>query len=186
MIKNYLITDPSYYNSLHEFSEYLENIYLHHHIDYACFRDKQNLDITPYAKLFLKLSQKYNIEKTLLNGDFLLAYKLGFWGVHLRGDQFFKIELAKEKNLKIIISTHSQKEVEQAQNSNLYAITFSPIFSTPNKGRPKGVSTLKDIVKNYNIKCFALGGIISETEVSLCKKSGVYGFASIRYFINNC
>ncbi|MDY0117717.1 MAG: thiamine phosphate synthase, partial [Sulfurimonadaceae bacterium] len=62
------------------------------------------------------------------------------------------------------------------------AITYSPIFETPNKGEPKGIEALQHVIKKYPIKIFALGGIVESSHVIDVEKSGAYGFASIRYF----
>lgn len=64
-------------------------------------------------------------------------------------------------------------------------ITYSPIFSTPNKGEPVGLEKLKEINDKININCFALGEIVSDEQILACEKTGIYGFASIRYFIKN-
>ncbi len=182
-IKSYLITDPLYYNSFEEFCLYLESIYQTYHVDYACFRDKSNnKNLEKFALEFLKISQKYNIGKTLINTHIDLALKLGFWGVHLNSTQFDMISYTNEHNLATIVSTHSIKEALKAEKKGAYAITFSPIFKTSNKPNPKGVDALKQLCDIINIKCFALGGIISQKEINECKKINIYGFASIRYF----
>jgi thiamine-phosphate pyrophosphorylase len=180
MIKSYLITDPSFYQpTVKSFSNYLQTIYQTHHVDFACFRDKKNRNIIQLAKIFLKLSSD---KKTLINGDVNLAYELGFFGVHLRSDQFDKISEAKSKDLFTIISTHSKEELYLAEKNGADAVTYSPIFETPNKGKPKGIEELKEIVLGSKLKVFALGGIISDKEIERCIESKAYGFASIRYF----
>ncbi len=183
-MKSYLITDPKYYkNELKSFSNYLEAIYQNYYIDYSCFRDKKNSNKRELAKTFLKLSKKHNIQNTLINSDIEMAKELGFFGVHLNSKQLEDIKKAKEKNLFTIISTHTIKEVELALNQGVDAITFSPIFKTPNKGEPKGVEELKELVESKKVKIFALGGIITKKEIQKCQDAGVYGFASIRYFL---
>ncbi len=180
MIKSYLITDPLYYQSTPEsFALYLSKAYQYHKVDYACFRDKKNTNIQELAKTFLNISSK---KKTLINGNVDLAVKLGFFGVHLTSKQFDKISLAKAQNLFVIISTHSKKEALYAQELGADAITFSPIFKTPNKADPKGIQELKKVVKALKIKTFALGGILNNEQIQQCEKANVYGFASIRYF----
>jgi len=61
-------------------------------------------------------------------------------------------------------------------------ISFSPIFKTPNKGEPKGLESLNEVVSSVFIPVIALGGILSEEQIVLCQGSGAKGFASIRYF----
>jgi thiamine-phosphate pyrophosphorylase len=119
----------------------------------------------------------------MINSDIELAYTLGFDGVHLNSTQFDKIEYAKSHNLYVMISTHNTEEMELAILKGVDAITYSPIFYTPNKQSPLGVDTLKQAVGRYSIDIFALGGIISKKEIDLVAKSGCSGFASIRYFV---
>ncbi len=180
MIKSYLITDPLYYQPTSKsFASYLSKVYQHHRVDYACFRDKKNINIQELAKIFLNISNK---QKTLINGNVDLAVKLGFFGVHLTSKQFDKISSAKAQNLFVIISTHSKKEALYAEKLGADAVTFSPIFKTPNKANPKGVQELKEVVPTLKIKTFALGGILNDEQIQQCEKANVYGFASIRYF----
>jgi thiamine-phosphate pyrophosphorylase len=137
-----------------------------------------------YAKEFLLISKKYRIENILINSHIEVAKELGFDGVHLTSNQFDRIEEAKKAGLFVIISTHDKKEIEKAKLLKAAAITFSPILSTPNKGKPKGVKELKKAVElSSPLKCFALGGIVSDEQKQMCKSAGAYGFASIRYFV---
>jgi thiamine-phosphate pyrophosphorylase len=111
-----------------------------------------------------------------------LAAKLGANGVHLTSQQFDDIPHAKELGLEVVISTHTYDEVYIAEAMGADYVTYSPIFETPDKGEPKGVEDLAEIVNRTDIDIFALGGIVSEKEVDALRESGVFGFASIRYF----
>ena len=42
---------------------------------------------------------------------------------------------------------------------------------------------IEKVVKKYSIDIIALGGIISNEQIKELEKTGVYGFASIRYFV---
>ncbi len=83
----------------------------------------------------------------------------------------------------VVVSTHTLEEAKNAEKSGADFITFSPIYFTPNKGKPKGLEKLKEINGKIDIDCFALGGIVEDEQIQACKHAGVYGFASIRYFI---
>jgi len=61
-------------------------------------------------------------------------------------------------------------------------ITFSPIFTTPNKGEPKGIEVLREVISSLEIAVIALGGIVEQEQIKLCEEAGAFGFASIRYF----
>ena len=178
MVK-YCITDPSFYNSYDTFQAYLQSIFKYKKPDFIAYRDKVNRDKEKYIEKFLEICKYYKIKKTFLNS----AIDERFYGVHLNSTQFDMIKEAKKGNLFVIISTHNFEEIEKAQKLGADAVTFSPIFYTPNKGKPKGLEELKKAVKTFpNIKIIALGGIVSDEQVIQIKDSGCFGFASIRYF----
>lgn len=184
-MKKYLITDPKYYiNDEITFKQTLSNALKKHKVDLACFRDKESNNFEALAKTFIETCHEKNIKNTFLNSDFLLAQKLGFYGVHLTSTQFEEIKKAKELNLKVIISCHNTKDIETARKYGTDYITYSPIFDTPNKGKAKGIKDLELVLNSFkDMKIIALGGIIDETQVSKIEKTKAYGFASIRYFI---
>lgn len=180
---HYLITDPNYYtNKPKEFEKKLSEILCTKRVDMACFRDKISENYEELAKIFIKTCKKFGIKKILLNENLELAIKLKC-GIHLTSTQFDKIKEAKKRNLFTIISCHNKNEIELAIKNSCDAITYSPIFHTPNKGEPKGIENLEEINKSYNINIIALGGIINEEQIRECKSLNIYGFASIRYFI---
>ena len=153
----------------------------HHDIDMIVYRDKQTTTYAKNAKIFLNHTQ--NIAKRLLHTDYKLAATLKADGVHLNAKQFAYIQEAKALGLFVIISTHTENEALEAQRLGADMVTFSPIFTTPNKGEPKGVQRLQKLVSCLDIPLIALGGIVSQKEVLACKESGAKGFASIRYFL---
>jgi thiamine-phosphate pyrophosphorylase len=185
-MKSYLITDPKYYSSDTQiFQNTLEDIFTSQAINYACFRDKISPNFEELAKVFCKTCKKHKIEKYFINTDFNLATKLSASGVHLTSTQFNKIQEAKQLGLEVIISTHNEKEIQQAIKNGADMITYSPIFHTPNKGEPKGIENLQEVSEKYSIPIIALGGIIDNTQIEIIKKqTQVFGFASIRYFCN--
>jgi thiamine-phosphate pyrophosphorylase len=184
-MKKYLITDPLYYtNDEIIFAEKLENNLQNNQIDIACFRDKKSLNFKNLAKLFIEICKKYEVEEILINSDYQLAKQLGATGVHLNSQQFDKISEAKNLSLYVVISCHNLDDIEKAQKNYVNCVTYSPIFDTPNKGKAKGISVLKQALSLYeDVDIIALGGIISEEQVKQISNSKAYGFASIRYFI---
>ncbi|EJF07531.1 thiamine monophosphate synthase [Thiovulum sp. ES] len=182
-MKRYAISDPKYFGrSKESFEKALENL---KNFDYILYRDKENLNYKKSARIFSDILKKKGVEKYLIHGDIFLAKELDAFGVHLTSTQFEEIELSKENSLFTVISCHSFKDIERAKKLGADAVTYSPIFETPNKGKSKGVEKLKEAVKLFhNIKIFALGGIISGKEVSkLGDIEGIYGFSSIRFFL---
>lgn len=182
---SYLITDPKYYTNNPElFRKNLQIALSKNSVEMACFRDKESKNFEELAKIFLEVCKKNDIEKTLINSNYELASKLGAYGVHLNSNQFDKIKEAKNLDLYTIISCHNYKDLDSALKLHVNAVTYSPIFATPNKGEPKGISNLKECVKLYeDIDIIALGGIVTQEQIKEIKKSGARGFASIRYFI---
>ncbi len=184
MIK-YLISDPKYYtNNEKKFEQVLINTLNRQTIDIACFRDKESGNFQDLAKIFIKICKEKNIKKILLNGDYLLAYELNASGVHLTSTQFDDILKAKELGLYVIISCHTFEDIQKAIDYKADAVTYSPIFETPNKGVPKGIEALKEVVDKYpDINIIALGGIINDEQIEQISKTKANGIASIRYFV---
>lgn len=184
MIK-YLISDLKYYtNDEKKLEEVLINVLNKQQIDITCFRDKESGNFEDLAKIFIKICKEKDIKKILLNGDYLLAYELNATGVHLTSSQFDKIKEAKELGLYVIISCHNLNDIQIALDNKADAVTFSPIFETPNKGEPKGIIALEEAINKYpNLNIIALGGIINDKQIEQISKTKAYGFASIRYFI---
>jgi thiamine-phosphate pyrophosphorylase len=184
-MKSYLITDSAYYGSDHSSLIYkIKEVSLNYKIDFICYRDKENPLYEKIAPFFMRTCRELKIENIFLHTHVELAKELNATGVHLSSKQFNEIKKAKALDLKVIISTHSLDEAVEAQKDGADFITYSPIFETPNKGNPKGLEDLKEIVDKMQIKIFALGGIVTQSQVEQLSQSGVYGFASIRYFLD--
>lgn len=180
---HYLITDPQYYsNEENTFRQRLKENLRNSRVDIACFRDKTSNNYESLARIFVEVCKEFNIERILLNENFSLAKDLGC-GIHLTSKQHDKIKEAKENDMYVIISCHDILQVEKAQKAFVDAVTYSPIFDTPNKGAPKGMGNLKKLLSIFDMNIIALGGIITQKHVEEVAKTKAYGFASIRYFI---
>jgi thiamine-phosphate pyrophosphorylase len=184
-VKSYLITDPAYYgNEAGSLFHTLQTVFIRHIPDFVLFRDKQTSEYPNLAQTFIAISRRNSIPNVLLHSDYRLAHDLGADGIHLTSIQSDSIKEAKILGLYVVISTHSHEEALKAQELGADAITYSPIFASPNKGEPKGLEDLKEIVDKIRIPIFALGGITSCEQIHAVEECGAYGFASIRYFIN--
>lgn len=180
-MKKYLITDPSFYTSDPKlFSKKLIHVIDKLNPDFICIRDKKTKN---YKDIVEEVKKTINHKRIFIHTDYELAYKLGFYGVHLPSTLFEDIQKAKKLGLHVTVSTHTLEEALHVEKLGADFITFSPIFYTPNKGKPKGLEKLKEINAKIDIDCFALGGIVENEQIQACKNTGVYGFASIRYFI---
>ncbi len=182
-MKKYLITSQEFYtNNKDKFKEILSTQILKHQVDYVLYRDKLNKDYENQAKSLVEVCASSKGVKSFIHQKVNLAKTLGANGVHLTSLQFDEIQRAKQLGLEVIVSTHTHKEVLKAQILGADAVTYSPIFTSPNKGEPKGIKDLDILLNKCDIKIFALGGIIKVEELELIKKVNPYGFASIRYF----
>jgi len=144
------------------------------------YRDKACKAYAQNAKIFLAHAKGF--EKVLLHSDYLLAAKLQADGVHLTSKQWDNISKAKALGLFVIVSTHTKDEALKAETLGADMITFSPVFDTPNKGKPVGIEVLSEIVSCVDIPVLALGGILTQDQIDSCVDVGAEGFASIRYF----
>jgi thiamine-phosphate pyrophosphorylase len=179
----YLITSREYYTDTPAvFRGVLQERLKKHLPDFALYRDKTNKYYNTQAEHFLDVCKNFYGLKSFLHQDYQLAAQLGATGVHLTSQQFGSIVDAKNLGLEVIISTHSQEEITKAQMLGADYVTYSPIFSTPNKGEPKGVQDLEEKVARNSIKIIALGGIVTQEQIKSIEQSGAFGFASIRYF----
>lgn len=185
---SYLITDPAEYGSDPEaFAMRLGEVFARHHPDLACYRDKAASagHYAAMAERFLLAARAYGVPVALLHGDSMLAAKLGAQGVHLTSGQLGEIHAAKALGLYVIVSTHSEAEMLEAQRLGADAVTYSPVYRSPGKGNPKGLEDLKERVAKIGITVFALGGIVTPVQVKEVESTGCTGFASIRYFTDN-
>jgi len=183
MLQKYLITSREFYSDTPAvFRNILHTQLVKHLPEYALYRDKTNSNYALQAEHFVEVCSQFENVKSFLHRDYSLAAKLGAYGVHLTSLDFSNIPKAKALGLQVVISTHSEEEVLKAEELGADYVTYSPIFTTPNKGEPKGVDSLEKIVQSTNIKVFALGGILEAKQIESVAKTGAYGFASIRYF----
>ena len=182
-MKRYLITDPLYYTTNPETLEAkLKLTLIKYAPEFVCFRDKSGGDKTELLEAFKKTSRTSNA-LFLINGSIKNAIKFGFCGVHLQSSQFSLIKEAKQKNLTVIASCHNKGELCHAFGEGCDFATLSPVFNSPNKGEPLGIEGFeKELNGADKTKIFALGGIDNDEKVAQIEKTGVFGFASIRYF----
>ncbi|MEK6659466.1 MAG: thiamine phosphate synthase [Campylobacterota bacterium] len=181
----YLITSKEFYTDDSEsFCKILTNQLKKHQPQYALYRDKLNQNYYSQAAIFVEVCAKFENIKSFIHQDINLAKELNATGVHLTSKQFEEIEKAKKAGLEVIVSTHTQEEVLLAQKLGADAVTYSPIFVSPDKGEPKGVDDLKELLGMCEINVFALGGIVTQEHIDMIEQTKAYGFASIRYFIN--
>ena len=182
-MKKYLITSREFYTDTPAvFRSILHEQIQIHLPSYVLYRDKSNPDYNTQAEYAVQVCSQFEDVKCFIHQNIDLAKKLNATGVHLTSKQFSEIKKAKDLGLEVIVSTHTHDEVLDAQKEGANAVTYSPIFTSPNKGKAKGVKDLEELLKKCSIKVFALGGIVTQDEILQIEKTSTYGFASIRYF----
>ncbi|PAF45010.1 thiamine phosphate synthase [Helicobacter sp. 11S02596-1] len=192
--ESYFITSPLLYPELSPiiFKQRLENIFQSHSIQKACFRDSTQEIPAHLIKVFSQTCDQYNIESfiNLANTPQSLQYcqKYKLSGIHIKGNELSQAKnLPKtltEQKIKTFYSAHHKTEVSQALDLGIDFVTISPIFFTPNKPNPLGISYLDSFDSECKAHLFALGGILTQEQIDAIKSKGLKGFASIRYFLD--
>ncbi len=178
---SYLITDPSLYTSHPQrFKKRLAIAVQKHNPTFVLYRDKTSFN----RSLARSLKDIYK-NRLLIHGEWKMAYRFGFYGVHLTSGQLTEISKAKRAGLFVIASTHSFDEILLAKKAGADMVTFSPIFHTPQKGEPKGIKALRKVVKHAKIPILGLGGVVTKRHSDQILKTKAAGYASIRRFITN-
>ena len=182
-MNKYLITSREFYTDTPAvFRSILHEQLKLHMPEYALYRDKSNPNYATQAAHFIEVCNQFANIKGFIHRHVEIATELNAKGVHLTSSQFSEIPHAKSLGLEVIISTHTHEEVLEAQELGADAVTYSPVFASPNKGEPKGIDDLKQLLKKCTIKIFALGGIVTSGHIKEIEDTNAYGFASIRYF----
>jgi len=121
----------------------------------------------------------------IVNERFDIAMAVKADGVHLPANAI-DVSVAKKicKDMLIGYSAHSKEDALEAFDKGAHYITLSPIFPTKSHENAKvlGLDYLKDVVNSIDKPIFALGGITKENLDDVLK-TGVYGIASIRFFL---
>jgi len=131
----------------------------------------------------LKIAEGYDV-KVIINSRLDVALLLNLDGVHLP-ENGLPVEPIKKKFPYLIVgkSCHSLECGLQAYQDGADYVFISPIFQVESKAPPIGVEKLKEIVNKLPLPVFALGGI-NKYNVQSVLDTGVYGIASIRYFLD--
>jgi len=181
-MKTFLITDPEYYGSdPRRFALRFARILRKTRPDAVIFRDKQSKHFDALAKAFVATARRFGIKQIFINHRLKTAAKFAA-GIHLTSTQHRLIRKAKQLGLTVLVSTHSRDELRTCRRLGADYLLFSPIFRVKDKGEPKGLEELNQIVDTIRANIIALGGITTDEEVRLIATAKPYGFASIRYF----
>lgn len=142
-------------------------------------------------RVFELVSEAVNITKNsetklLVNDRADIALAAGADGVHLASTSLSCAVIRRNfpEDFIVGVSAHTTQEAVEAKLQGADFVTYSPIFSAPEKGQPKGLGELSEVCQKLNpFPVIALGGI-DETNFASVLENGACGFAAIR-FLNN-
>ena len=140
------------------------------------------------AKLLFELAlqatqiTKNSITKLLINDRADIALAANADGVHLTANSLSAeiIRANFPRDFIIGVSTHSLEKANEAKNQGANFAVFSSIFYSPNKGKPVGLDTLREVcAKLKPFPIIALGGIDAANYREVLQIAD--GFAAIRF-----
>ncbi|MEO6419221.1 MAG: thiamine phosphate synthase [Polyangiaceae bacterium] len=109
----------------------------------------------------------------IVNGDAALALEVAADGLHLPSSS-----PAVPTFPWLSVAAHEDADVAGACAAGAQAALVSPIFATPGKGTPRGVSAIAR-VRQLPLAVYALGGV-DASNARACAEAGAYGVAVIR------
>ena len=121
--------------------------------------------------------------KLLVNDRADIALAANADGVHLT-ENSLSTEIIRRNfptDFTVGVSVHSLVSAEIARRQKADFATFSPVFTSPNKGKPQGLEKLREVCeKMSDFPVIALGGI-DENNYKSVLEAGASGFAAIRF-----
>lgn len=140
------------------------------------------------AKLLFELSSeaaqitKNSHTKLLINDRADIALAANADGVHLTANSL-SAEIIRANfppDFIIGVSTHSLEKAQEAKQNGADFAVFSPIFHSPNKGKPVGLDALREVCEKLKpFPIIALGGIDAANYREVLHIAD--GFAAIRF-----
>ena len=120
--------------------------------------------------------------RLLINDRADIALAANADGVHLAAVSLRTQIIRKSfpRGFIIGVSTHSLDEAENASADGADFVVFGPIYRTPGKGKPQGITKLTEVCnKLRSFRVLGLGGI-DESNIKSVLDAGAAGFAAIR------
>lgn len=153
-------------------------------VDYIQIREK-DLSARDLFHLTRKAvdAARHSSTRILVNGRADVAVAAGAHGVHLAGGSIAPCDLRpllRPGDL-ISLSCHTIGDLRAAEREGADFAVFGPVFQTPGKGQPVGLSGLREATRAVQLPVIALGGITSGN-AEFCMLNGVAGIAGIRLF----
>jgi thiamine-phosphate pyrophosphorylase len=116
-----------------------------------------------------------------------VALAVGADGVHLGGRSLSPADVATiAPSLPVGISIHNPDQVAGAQrNTNVLFAVYGPVYPTPNKSPPTGISGSSGLsaATGHGLSLLALGSVDAE-HIPECRLAGAVGVACIRAVVS--
>jgi len=125
---------------------------------------------------------KKNRYQLYVSNDLRLAYKYKADGIYIPSfNKTKKYSNLEKRNIKIIGSAHTQKEIHKKIKQNCKAIFLSPLFYVKKSKKYLDIHKFNYLVNLNKINILPLGGI-SENNIRKLKLLNVKGFGGISFF----
>ena len=148
---------------------------------------RDDLGVVDVAQQLVNITRDHGHFFLVKQNHLRVAYEVGADGVHVNdprpnGKDF----RASEKGV-VSASAHSDNDVQHALSHDIDWVLVSPIFPTPNKGEPRGISAIANAAeikgKHASPRIIALGGVDASNAKS-CMDAGADGVAVIRAILD--
>ena len=170
---------PNFFIFLDEYnSEIFKNKNINIGIVYRNYKDRNR------ENQLVKIARacKKNRYQLFVSNDVRLVYKEKADGIYVPSfNKTKKFLNLKKKNIKIIGSAHSQKEIHKKIEQNCKAIFLSPLFYTKKTKCYLNLYKFNYLSLLNKINILALGGI-SENNIRKLRLLSIKGFGGIRFF----
>ena len=124
-------------------------------------------------------------KKFYLANNIRLTNKLNLDGAYIPSfNKDLSVNILKKKNIHLIGSAHSIKEINEKKKQEIDLIFISPVFKIKKTKNYLGIIKFNTLSKLCNHKSIALGGI-NQQNVNQIKIQNCCGFASISYIKEN-
>jgi len=134
-----------------------------------------------HAKAVIQLCNKYHA-KCIANIGIDEALAISAHGVHLNSQRLFDFQQRPvSKDILLVVSCHSERDLQQAQTIEADFVVLSPVKATAShpEATPLGWQKFSDMVSDVIIPVYGLGGMHVD-DIDDARQAGGQGIAAIR------
>ena len=162
--------------------QYNSEIFRNKNINIGIIYRNYNDQNREYQLIKIARAAKKSKYQLYVSNDVKLAYKFKADGIYIPSfNKTKKFSNLEKKNIKIIGSAHTQKEIHNKINQNCKAIFLSPLFYVKKSKRHLNLHKFNYLSHLNKTSIFALGGI-SERNIKKLKLLYIKGFGGINFF----